>query len=147
MIAGRLHFLATVVGDLAGAYNEIGIRRWFERRGAAIIFLSRFTPGTRVVTYIAAGVLRMRFPLFVGWLFLAVAAWVPLLVGASAIFGIEATKIFEPLAGPTWPWILGFALLLFIAIRVGFRLLTHRGRRRLVGRWRRITRRELRAKR
>ncbi len=31
-VASRLHFLATVVGDLAGAYNEIGIRRWFERR-------------------------------------------------------------------------------------------------------------------
>ncbi len=30
-IAARLHFLALVVGDLAGAYNEIGIRRWFER--------------------------------------------------------------------------------------------------------------------
>ena len=31
-VAGRLHFLAFVVGDLAGAYNEIGVRRWFERR-------------------------------------------------------------------------------------------------------------------
>ncbi len=31
-VAARLHFLALVVGDLAGAYNEIGIRRWFERR-------------------------------------------------------------------------------------------------------------------
>ncbi len=31
-IAARLHFLALVVGDLAGAYNEIGIRRWFERQ-------------------------------------------------------------------------------------------------------------------
>lgn len=30
-LAGRLHFLATLVGDLAGAYNEFGIRRWFER--------------------------------------------------------------------------------------------------------------------
>ena len=30
-IAARLHFLALVVGDLAGAYNDIGIRRWFER--------------------------------------------------------------------------------------------------------------------
>ena len=27
----RLQFLALVVGDLAGAYNEFGIRRWFER--------------------------------------------------------------------------------------------------------------------
>lgn len=30
-VAARLHFLALVVGDLAGAYDEIGIRRWFDR--------------------------------------------------------------------------------------------------------------------
>ncbi len=31
VVAGRLHYLATLVGDLAGAYNDFGIRRWFER--------------------------------------------------------------------------------------------------------------------
>jgi len=30
--AGRLHWLALIVGDLAGAYNEIGIRQWFGRK-------------------------------------------------------------------------------------------------------------------
>ncbi|MCY3877787.1 MAG: hypothetical protein OXF74_01250 [Rhodobacteraceae bacterium] len=30
-IAAQLHFLAFVVGDLAGAYNDIGVRRWFDR--------------------------------------------------------------------------------------------------------------------
>jgi transcriptional regulator with XRE-family HTH domain len=30
--AARLHFLALVVGDLAGSYNDIGIRRWFHRK-------------------------------------------------------------------------------------------------------------------
>jgi uncharacterized protein (DUF2384 family) len=30
-VAGRLHMLALVVGALAGAYNDIGIRRWFDR--------------------------------------------------------------------------------------------------------------------
>jgi transcriptional regulator with XRE-family HTH domain len=30
-IAARLHHLALIVGDLAGAYNEVGIRRWFDR--------------------------------------------------------------------------------------------------------------------
>ena len=30
-VAARLHFLAFVVGDLAGAYNDIGVRRWFDR--------------------------------------------------------------------------------------------------------------------
>jgi hypothetical protein len=31
LVAARLHFLALVVGDLGGAYNDFGIRRWFER--------------------------------------------------------------------------------------------------------------------
>lgn len=35
-VAARLHFLALVVGDLAGAYNAIGIRRWFHRTRAAL---------------------------------------------------------------------------------------------------------------
>jgi hypothetical protein len=30
-VAARLHWLAMVVADLAGAYNNFGIRRWFER--------------------------------------------------------------------------------------------------------------------
>ena len=30
-IAARLHFLALIVGDLAGTYNNIGVRAWFDR--------------------------------------------------------------------------------------------------------------------
>ena len=30
-IAVRLHFLALIVGDLAGAYDDVGVRRWFRR--------------------------------------------------------------------------------------------------------------------
>ena len=32
MIAARVHFLAFVVGDLAGAYDDFGVRGWFGRR-------------------------------------------------------------------------------------------------------------------
>jgi len=35
-VAARLHFLALVVGDLAGSYNHIGIRRWFQRKRARL---------------------------------------------------------------------------------------------------------------
>jgi transcriptional regulator with XRE-family HTH domain len=35
-IAARLHHLALIVGDLAGAYNEVGIRRWFDRKRAPL---------------------------------------------------------------------------------------------------------------
>jgi hypothetical protein len=31
-VAARVHFLARVVADLKGAYNDIGVRRWFERK-------------------------------------------------------------------------------------------------------------------
>ncbi len=31
-VAARLHFLALVIGDLAGSYNDIGVRRWFVRK-------------------------------------------------------------------------------------------------------------------
>jgi hypothetical protein len=30
-VAQRLHFIARVVGDLKGTYNDVGIRRWFQR--------------------------------------------------------------------------------------------------------------------
>jgi hypothetical protein len=42
-VAARLHHLALVVGDLAGAYNDVGIRRWFERKRSA---LGGRTPGS-----------------------------------------------------------------------------------------------------
>jgi len=35
-IAARLHFLALVISDLAGSYNDIGVRRWFGRKRSAL---------------------------------------------------------------------------------------------------------------
>jgi transcriptional regulator with XRE-family HTH domain len=35
-VAARLHHLALIVGDLAGAYNDVGVRRWFDRRRTAL---------------------------------------------------------------------------------------------------------------
>jgi len=35
-VAERLHFLSLIVGDLSGAYNEIGVRQWFGRKRAQL---------------------------------------------------------------------------------------------------------------
>jgi hypothetical protein len=35
-VAERLHFLARLTGYLAGAYNDVGIRRWFHRKRSAL---------------------------------------------------------------------------------------------------------------
>jgi hypothetical protein len=55
-VAERLHFLSLVVGDLAGAYNEIGIRQWFGRKRAQLdgrtpldLFKDRWNPTQPVV--------------------------------------------------------------------------------------------------
>jgi hypothetical protein len=35
-VAARLHHVALTIGDLAGAYNDVGIRRWFDRKRTAL---------------------------------------------------------------------------------------------------------------
>jgi hypothetical protein len=35
-VADRLHFLAMLVADLSGSYNDYGIRRWFDRPRQAL---------------------------------------------------------------------------------------------------------------
>jgi hypothetical protein len=35
-VAGRLHFVALVTADLAGSYNEVGLRRWWDRPRTAL---------------------------------------------------------------------------------------------------------------
>lgn len=35
-VAAQLHFLSLVAADLSGAYNEIGVRQWFERKRAQL---------------------------------------------------------------------------------------------------------------
>jgi pimeloyl-ACP methyl ester carboxylesterase/membrane protein DedA with SNARE-associated domain len=113
-----------------------GSSEWFTRRGAGVIFLSRFVPGLRLPTYFAAGVLRTSFFRFALYFFLACLLWTPLLVGASMLLGGELLgALFE---GRT---LLGFAataLAIYLLARFALGMATWRGRRMLLGRWRRI---------
>lgn len=36
VVASRLHFVTMVLADLAGSYNEFGMRRWFNRSRSAL---------------------------------------------------------------------------------------------------------------
>ncbi len=60
---------------------------WLSARGAGVVIASRFTPGLRLPTYVAAGLLKTRFWTFAGYFLLAALVWTPLLVGAAAVFG------------------------------------------------------------
>src|SRR4051794_19774660 len=60
---------------------------WMAERGATVVLLSRFTPGLRLPTYVAAGLLKTRFWTFNSYFLLAALIWTPLLVGSAALFG------------------------------------------------------------
>src|SRR5262245_38692815 len=61
--------------------------KWLAQRGSMVVLLSRFTPGLRLPTYLAAGALRAHFWRFNGYFLAAALLWTPLLVGGTAVLG------------------------------------------------------------
>jgi membrane protein DedA with SNARE-associated domain len=113
---------------------------WFERRGSATLVAARFLPGSRLATYVAAGVLRYPAGLFALWLLLAGAVWTPLLVGLSAALGAAAGRLLERYDRYALLAVAGIVVAVALVTRVLVPLATWRGRRLLLGRWRRWTR-------
>lgn len=112
---------------------------WLRRRGAAVIFASRFMPGLRLPTYFAAGVLRTGFLRFLTYFAAAVAVWTPLLVGLSSWLGEGAFALVERFRLSAPVALLGIAVLLWLGLRLARALVTWEGRRRLGGAVRRWT--------
>ena len=112
---------------------------WFARQGAKVIFASRFVPGARLPTYFAAGLLHTKFWWFTFYFALACAVWTPLLVGLSAWLGAGFIErvYFGQQHFLLIALFVGFVLLLLI--KLALRLSTWRGRRLLLGQWRRLT--------
>jgi membrane protein DedA with SNARE-associated domain len=71
---------------------------WLSTRGARVVVLSRFTPGLRLPTYLAAGLLKTRFWTFSFYFLMAATLWTPVLVGSSALLGTKLPRI--GVAGP-----------------------------------------------
>jgi membrane protein DedA with SNARE-associated domain/pimeloyl-ACP methyl ester carboxylesterase len=120
-----------------------GIERatdWFQRRGAWVIFVSRFLPGLRLPTYFAAGILRTNFFVFTFYFIVAGLLWTPLLVGFASWAGLELRASLDLFEDYVLPSLIGFALVLFGLQRVVIPLFSYRGRRLLLGSWRRKVR-------
>ena len=111
--------------------------QWFQARGARVIFLSRFLPGLRLPTYVAAGILRMRVTLFALYFLLAGLLWTPILVGAATLVGKEALEYLESFERWALPAFLLLAFSLLAIERLVVPMFSFRGRRLLLGAWRR----------
>lgn len=112
---------------------------WFERQGLKVIFLSRFVPGTRLPTYVAAGLLRTKFWRFALYFLIAAAVWTPALVWLGMRLS-AATAQSGMLAGRgLLVQIAVGAVVALIVVRLAVRLATRRGRQQLAAsgrRWR-----------
>ncbi|MEK7727414.1 MAG: VTT domain-containing protein, partial [candidate division KSB1 bacterium] len=114
--------------------------QWFEREGAKAILASRFLPGSRLPTYVAAGLMGASFWRFSLYFFIAAIAWTPLLVGLSSWLGssmLDYLALYSKYALLTFA-LIAFALWLLIKLIVP--LFSFRGRRMLLSAWRRKTR-------
>ena len=114
--------------------------RWFTRRGAALILGGRFVPGTRLPTYVGAGVVRMPLLRFTFWILVAAALWTPLLVGGTALFGTVAAEQIGAFQDRALPWLIVIALGALLALRLLVPLLSAEGRRRSAAGWSRLGR-------
>jgi len=114
--------------------------QWLNRNGLAVIFTSRFVPGTRLPTYLAAGMLNTSLWRFALYMLLAAAVWTPLLVGSAAGVLIPILH-FTPMGGkPLILKLIFAAIALWMAIHLSLHAATHRGRRELYGSFKRIVR-------
>lgn len=109
------------------------------RRAGALIIATRFAPGTRLPTYLAAGVLRYSPLRFTLWLTLAAVLWTPVLVGLSASLGFAILDHFAWFQGHLILFIALIVAIVLIATRVLLPMTSWRGRRLLLSRFRRFT--------
>ncbi len=72
---------------------------WFARRGTWALVASRFVPGLRLPTYLAAGFLRVSFPKFILVTGGAVLVWTAVLFLAAHWLGEQAQSAFHNSGG------------------------------------------------
>jgi len=105
-----------------------------------LVLTSRFVPGTRLPTYVAAGILRAPLGPFTAWFVIAAALWTPLLVGLSMIYGEAMVAAFGTYSRWSLPLLAAAALVFLLIVKLGIPMCTWRGRRLLWGRWLRLSR-------
>lgn len=101
-------------------FNPAAVARseqWFADRGTWLLLSSRFVPGTRLPTYLAAGFLRLPFGRFLLWTGAAVAAWTGGIFVLAHLFGADLLRWLQRWNSGGWA-----LLLLVIALAVLLRL-------------------------
>ena len=115
------------------------IRSWFKNKGIKVIYLSRLLPGSRLPTYLFAGMIHFSFYKTAFHFFIASILWTPLLLYFGYLAGGQWIEFINKYQN--WGFISFILLLLgFIFLsRLISLLLTGQGRQTLLISWTRLT--------
>jgi len=101
----------------------------FHTNGFKIIFASRFLPGTRFPTYFTAGLLKIKFSLFLFYFFIAITIWTPLLLGISIFAGQHLLVYLQIYQDYAFYLFIGLVIGLYLLFKFIMPLATKKGRR------------------
>ena len=111
--------------------------QWFAEKGTWLLLSSRFVPGTRLPTYLAAGFLRLPFGRFLLVTGTAVAVWTVGIFLLAKAFGADLLNWLQRWNSSGWAVLL-LVLALAIFIRLSVKFVQKNFRRRIsaaLGRW------------
>ena len=115
---------------------------WFSRHAGKAILISRCIPGTRVPALVAAGILGVSPGIFTFWFVLAGAIWTPAYIGITILLSERALIWIEQYQHAAPGLLICGVALYFLISHILLPSLNWRGRRKLLGRFRRWTRPE-----
>lgn len=111
-------------------------------KGLALIVSSRFIPGSRVPTFIAAGIMKLDWHKLILLFFIAAALWTPPLILLAEYVGAGVIEQFKEWHHNAAWIVIGAILALYLISHYILPAFTWRGRRRHVMTRRQITRHE-----
>lgn len=115
-------------------------RHLFEEHGMKWVFITRFLPGMRLPSFLAAGAVGWSFKKFVFALAIGAWMWTPVICGLAYVSGRAVLEWVATYQRWVWPIILILIVGVWVLFKVIIPSFTWRGRRLLVSRWTRIRR-------
>lgn len=120
--------------------SEASLQKWgrvIDQHTGKAVLISRCLPGTRLPTYLAAGILARKSRLFLMWVSVAVFLWTPFLLILAMLIGPPLRAFFEQVLHGPYAILASFLVLYVIVRLIGYET-TELGRQKLAADLRRI---------